>query len=712
LPGANVVLRAGDAAPLGAVSDKNGFYQLSEVPAGRYAVRVSFIGYEAFADTLRFGDRPLVRLNVALAPAEEVLGEIVVGAEGGAAKVQAGLQTIRPADLARIPTPDVSGDLATYLQSLPGVVALGDRGGQLFIRGGTPAQNLVLLDGMLIYQPFHVVGFFSAFPEDLVASADLYAGGFGARYSGRLSSVIDVLMREGNNRRFEGAATLSPFLTGVRVEGPLKKGGRSMLVSLRQSVVERIAAPLIDDDLPFRFGDAFVKLSSGGADNSRCSASGTRTYDRGRIAPPESPRDDVFRWSNLVFGGRCVAFPAAAPFLLEVSASVSNVRNEVGDAADPERASWATRTGVDVHLARNGRRTAVRGGFFTRMTWLGYRLEEQFQNLAREEQTVLRGGGYLEAEVALRPTLRLTPGLSVTLYADYPATFEPRLRAVWQPFGVDGPTELSAAAGLYRQTVAGLSDERDAGSVFVAWVPAPLGGSAEQAVHVLGGWQQQLGRRVRFSAEGYYKRLANLTVPIWSTVARFTTTLTRADGDVYGADARLEYQRRRFYAYVGYSLARTRYRAGGAPFGVFFGEPITGYAPPHDRRHQLNAVASVEVAGVTASLRWQYGSGLPFTPVRGFDEVLPVRALADVREAFGTTRVLYEPPYRARLPPYHRLDLALERTFRAGPMALTLQGGVINTYDRANLFYFDLFTVQRVDQLPLIPNLAIKLETR
>ncbi|MDX1548767.1 MAG: carboxypeptidase-like regulatory domain-containing protein, partial [Rhodothermales bacterium] len=74
LPGANVVLRAGAAAPLGAVSDKNGFYQLSEVPAGRYAVRVSFIGYEAFADTLRFGDRPLVRLNVALAPAEEVLG--------------------------------------------------------------------------------------------------------------------------------------------------------------------------------------------------------------------------------------------------------------------------------------------------------------------------------------------------------------------------------------------------------------------------------------------------------------------------------------------------------------------------------------------------------------------------------------------------------------------------------------------------------------
>ena len=242
LPGANVAVQNLDAAqqPIrGAVSDKDGFYQVNQLVPGRYSVRISFVGYTAYTDTLTLGLDTFVTLSVELAPAEETLDEVVVQAEGGATKVEAGLQTVRPKDLERIPTPDASGDLATYLQSLPGVVSLGDRGGQLFIRGGTPSQNLVLLDGLLIYQPFHIIGFFSAFPQDFVSYVDVYAGGYSARYNGRISSVIDVSTREGNKQFFEGAGSVSPFLSSVRVEGPLRKGTLSMLASMRRSVVER-----------------------------------------------------------------------------------------------------------------------------------------------------------------------------------------------------------------------------------------------------------------------------------------------------------------------------------------------------------------------------------------------------------------------------------------------------------------------------------------
>ena len=90
--------------------------------------------------------------------------------------MKAGLQTVRAAGIRRIPAPDAGGDLASWLQSLPGVVALGDRGGQLFVRGGTPAQNLVLVDGLPVWQPFHIVGFFSAFPHDLVSTGDFMRG--------------------------------------------------------------------------------------------------------------------------------------------------------------------------------------------------------------------------------------------------------------------------------------------------------------------------------------------------------------------------------------------------------------------------------------------------------------------------------------------------------------------------------------------------------
>ena len=118
-------------------------------------------------------------LSIGLEISQTELGEVVIeGAREtvGAANITAGLQTIRPADIALIPSPDISADLVNYLTSLPGVVSQGDRGGQLIIRGGEPTQNLVMLDGMQIFQPFHIVGFFSAFSSDIINTADVYAG--------------------------------------------------------------------------------------------------------------------------------------------------------------------------------------------------------------------------------------------------------------------------------------------------------------------------------------------------------------------------------------------------------------------------------------------------------------------------------------------------------------------------------------------------------
>ena len=105
---------------------------------------------------------------------------------------------------------------------MPGVVLMGDRGGQLFIRGGEPSQNLTLLDGMYVYQPFHILGFYSAFPSEIISQADVYAGGFGSKFTGRISSVIDVQSRNGDKRGFDASASLSPFTSSLRVEGPLK----------------------------------------------------------------------------------------------------------------------------------------------------------------------------------------------------------------------------------------------------------------------------------------------------------------------------------------------------------------------------------------------------------------------------------------------------------------------------------------------------------
>ncbi|MEM8601534.1 MAG: TonB-dependent receptor [Bacteroidota bacterium] len=709
LPGATIGLFSvanPDATPAQAISDGDGLFQLAGRFAGRYTLQVSFVGYETSADTLLLGQQALVNVNVQLTPGQ-TLGEVRVEADGGAAQIEAGRQSIRPQDLARIPTPDVSGDLASYLQALPSVVAIGDRGGGLYVRGGTPPQNLVLMDGALVYQPFHIVGFFSAFPEDLVANTEFYAGGFGARYSGRIASVLDVTMREGNYQRFAASGSVSPFLLSAQAEGPITPGVLSVISSVRTSLIEQ-TGDLYGEDLPLRFGDLYVKLTRAEAETGRCSLTGLYTFDEGQIDPLD-PAGDVFGWDNAALSGRCVLLPRNVPYEFETSASVSYVRNVVGEAARPERESSAVLYNAEAHLTHLRPRLRLSGGLFTRSDDLNYRLGGQFAGVSADERRLLSSGGYLEAEWKAGYGLTLQPGLSVTTYfGDYPTSLEPRLRMNWQPWGVDGPTQVSAAAGVYRQTVNGISDERDAGSVFLAWLPNPVGDGQAEALHAMAGVQQQVGP-FTLVAEGYAKRLRSLAVPIWSAIARFTTSLTPADGNVYGLDARLELQQGPFYGFVGYGLAETEYTIQQAPLT---GGPIGDqtYNPPHDRRHQVNALASLELGQFEASVRWQYGSGLPFTRPFGFDTYLPFFPLPDVTETFGIPRVLYREPFNGRLPAYHRLDVSVARTFEFGPGDLSLQAGVINVYDRANLFYFDIFTVRRVDQLPLLPFLGVKYE--
>ena len=712
LPGATVAVRpVGSDRLAGAVADADGFYEVTGLAPGRYVARAGFVGYATRVDTLTV--EGATTWSVALAPAADALGEVVVQAEGGAADAVGGLQEIRPADLARVPTPDVAGDLAAYLTALPGVVTLGDRGGGLYVRGGTPSQNLVLVDGAPVYQPFHAVGFFSAFPEDLVGQVDFWAGGYGARYTGRVSSVLDVSIREGNYREVEASGSVGPFVVAGMGEGPI--GGKaSWLASARRSVVEEVAGPLIGEDLPLRFADALLKVSHAER-TSRCSATALYTTDRGAL---DAEADEAFAWRNGVLTGRCVLAPPELGGRLDVTLSVSAVENEVGPRVaflrgeGRERTSSVVETRFAVDLTRTLGRTRLRYGATASLYQTAYRLGEAFATTRGSDDTVLGGAAYAEAEVALGAGLAATPGLALVLRPyTFAAGLEPRLRVAWRPAGGDGP-EVAAAGGLYRQSIVGLVDERDAGSPFIAWAGPPPDASETTALHALLGASAPVGGGLRLGAEVYAKSMRDLPVPIWSALAQFTTTLTLADAWATGADVRAEWARGPAYAYVGYGYGVTEYTAGQDNFGVWFGTPLQSYNPPHDRRHQVQATAQYRLGRVELTSRWQFGSGLPYTRPFGFDVVVPPIGLPDVTTDSGVTRVLFERPFNGRLPTYHRLDLAAGTEVALGPAALDVQAGAINTYDRANVFYYDVFRARRVDQLPLVPYVSVRLRTR
>jgi hypothetical protein len=726
LAGTNVIVQQVDdpSVQRGAATDRDGLYLIPRLPPGRYALRASFIGYASFVDTLSLDAGETRSIYIRLAPQEAALEEVVVESEReGAADLTAGQQTIQPAEIERIPTPDVGGDLTTYLSTLPSVVTTADRGGQLFIRGGEPSQNLVLLDGMTLYQPFHLLGFYSAFPSEIINHTDLYAGGFGAQYGGRLSSVIDVSARAGNKNAVAGGATLSPFMSSVHLEGPILPGRISFLASGRRSMLEQGIDRFLDQSLPFVFGDGFAKVHAIPTSNSRLSVSALRTYDRGTLAPSNSDAASTqqVRWRNWATGGRYLAMPRLLPVVADLHLAFSGLHTEIGPPGAPDRVSRVQTTRIALDATFPGYRTTMKAGLLGNFTRFTNDLGGLYQNVETgEDKTLDHFALYFEPEFNITSQLRARAGLRLQfLQSRFEPFPTPRVRVVWE-----GETyQVSAAAGLYYQEVLGLTDRRDAANVFTVWTHIPKKleerpddvrlGRTPRALHGILGYEARLNASMKLSVEGFYKDLADLFVAEWTAFPRLTTRLQPAEGRSFGGEMRLEARHGPFYGYIGYGYSNTVYEAQQADIDLWYGTETLRFRPPHDRRHQLSALGSVEFAGFGLSVRWQFGSGQPFSRVVGFDGFALIDEVEDVVNVPGSRRVIYGPPYDGTLPTYHRLDASIERSFAlSSNVTLATQASVVNAYDRPNIFYLDTFTLQRVNQLPLTPSLGLALRYR
>lgn len=713
----NVVLEQGGLLVRGAATNADGSYVIPGLTPGLYRIEARFVGYRTHTDSLRLQAGAVRTYNITLEPDDEEMDEVIVESErqGGGARVTAGQQTIRAADIEYVPGPDVTGDLATYLSTQPGIVTTGDRGGQLFIRGGEPSQNLVQLDGILLYQPFHIMGFYSAFPSDNINRVDIYAGGYGSRFGGWISSVIDISSRTGNMRRYAASAAASPFLSSARIEGPLWPNRISIAASVRRSNIEQGVARYLNDDLPFTFGDAFVKLHGVVKSNMRASVTGLKTWDRGFLTGDTGGVQEEIGWRNDAVGMRLLMLPRAFSVMADFHVSYSRLETELGPREDPLRWSRIENTHVSVDVTYFGDSIDARGGSELRASQLNSVIAGLYQNVELRYASVPQWGSYLELDVASGGGFSIRPGLRLQFYkVRFEPYLEPRLRTVWQR----GIHEISAAWGIYHQEILGINDRRDAASVFTVWANVPknnpnllnvLQGRPQRASHALLGYRAQPLRQLELSVEGYYRNLSNLFIPEWTSYPRLTSKLQPATGRSVGVDVRLEIRGRRSYGYINYGLSSTRYEAEDASILLWYGEETLKFRPPHDRRHQLNIVAVTEVLGFDVSARWDFGSGLPFSRAIGFDGFLLVDDVEKAVDTPATRRVIYERPFNALLPKYHRLDLSVERAFSVGSAEVALLASAINTYGRRNIFYLDIFTLNRVDQLPFVPSLGIKV---
>jgi hypothetical protein len=218
-----------EGAPLGGLTNVQGYYVLPNIPVGEHTLVFTYIGYAALRQSVTITADSDTRIDVRLNP-EAVRGqEVVVRADSMPAAemlFRKPISQIRlnPAQINSLPQVAES-DLLHSLKSLPGVLPLSDFSSALYVRGGTPDQNLYPLDGTDVYNPEHTFSIFSTFNTDAIKQADLSKGGFGAEYGGRLSSVLDVTNLDGNREEFEGTASLSLLSAKTTLQAPLGSRG-------------------------------------------------------------------------------------------------------------------------------------------------------------------------------------------------------------------------------------------------------------------------------------------------------------------------------------------------------------------------------------------------------------------------------------------------------------------------------------------------------
>ncbi|MFM7682424.1 MAG: TonB-dependent receptor, partial [Bacteroidota bacterium] len=319
--GLAMILVGLEGTDVGINTDEKGYYSLTKLKPGKYILIARNINYNEFKEEVELKAGQLITKNIILTKKDFQLGQVEVTGdkEQQINNVNISVETLRSKDFKIVPSFGGQKDIVQVLTTLPGFVSTGDQGGQVFVRGGSPIQNKVLLDGMIVYNPFHSIGLFSVFDTDIISGADIYTGGFGAQFGGRISSVMDIRTRDGNKKSLDGRIGFNPFGSKVQIEGPLKKMGKSgngisYILSAKNSYLDRsskIAYPYVNngDGLPFNYRDLYGKLSFSGSNGSSFNVFGFSFDD----AVTKYQALSNLKWKNIGFGSNFVVAPSSSP---------------------------------------------------------------------------------------------------------------------------------------------------------------------------------------------------------------------------------------------------------------------------------------------------------------------------------------------------------------------------------------------------------------
>jgi len=706
----------------GVTSDVNGFYTIADVPVGSYKLVASYVGFDTASVMIVIKKGAIELKNLYLNESSVTLGEINISAAREQARTTVNISQISVSQkqIKALPSTGGEADIAQYLQVIPGVVTTGDQGGQIFIRGGAPVQNKILLDGLNIYNPFHSIGFYSIFETELIRSVDVLTGGFGAEQGGRVSAIVDIKTREGNKSRTSGFVSGGPFLAKAMIEGPIKKfkeNGTSVSYVLtgKKSLIEQTSrnlysflAPEGQDGLPFSFQDVYGKLSVNTASGSRINLFGFNFTDK-----YNNPQIANIGWKNNGGGANFSLVPYGSDIVVNGLLGFSTYTTSFNEETGKPRRSDIDELTANIDFTFFGAKNEIKYGLELKSVRTDFEFFNPFGIRLGQEQNATELGAFVRYRQILG-NLIIDPSFRVQYYSTIGGvSLEPRMGL---KYNISDNLRFKAAGGRYSQNILSTSNDRDVVNLFTGFLTTPegpvqslSGGNLENKLqisnHAVAGIEYDLGNNWQFNIETYYKNFPKIIVVNRNKVDSEQPDYSTEDGEAYGIDFSVKYEQKRIYLWATYSHGYVTRFDGEQTYPTVF-----------DRRHNVNFLTSYDLdekGTWQASVRWNLGSGFPFTKTRGFYNFLDFFQGVDTpyeTENPDNVGVIFSQTRNGgRLPYYHRLDISVQKKIAFSKHSgLEIVGSITNAYDRPNIFYFDRISYKRVDQLPVIPSLSAK----
>ncbi len=721
-------------AKTGVQTDVNGYFSISLAP-GSYTLLVTSVGYDSSVTNVNLLAESIVTKNLFLNRQEvELKGVEISGRKTEKiTRINTGVTTVTPRQLKMLPSSGGEPDLAQYLQVIPGVVFTGDQGGQLYIRGGSPSQVGIYLDGVTIYNPFHSIGLFSVFETEAIRNVDVYTAGFSAQYGNRTAAIVDVHTRDGNKNRTSGLVSTSPIMTRAMLEGPLLRSkkdngaGITYLVTAKQSYLSETSKSIygglgepFSSGLPFEFRDLYGKVTFNGDNGSKLNLFGFNFDDRANLLDDSTGSKIAdYKWKTTGGGATFVVSPSSTSALIDGKFAYSKYDIQL------DKLSAGTDT-LPRTSQIGGFEAAINFTYFLpNYSQLKYGVEINGMNTSlsyysgagigttQDRQSTI-ASLYFMYRQNINSKLIFEPSLRFQYYSEINRfSPEPRLGL---KYNASNSVRIKAAGGIYSQNIVSTKSDIDIVNLFSGFLLSPdqqirnpdgelVKSNLQKSYHGVAGVEIDIDR-VELNIEPWIKYFGQVNELNRNKTKTQDPDFVASTGLASGIDLSAKYSRDRVYLWAAMGYQMVNYTGIDAR-----GNKQT-YPTPFDTRFNANIVASYTAGRKKdwdISTRFNVRAPFPFTQTQGFYENnnLSANGLGtDPLSQNGNIGIVFANDINGgRLSYFHRLDFSVKKQFMLSEKSkLDATFAITNTYNRQNIFYVDRITNVKKYQLPFFPS--------